>query len=211
MRLIAARPRAVTSTDAPSTVRAPNRSTKPPTTGRAQAESTMNTVTLSDRVLRLHARSCAIGCSRSPIAKRAPPLKRRTRKQTASRNRAAAAWFTSADLGRPGVTISRPSHPIPRRVRPEPRASLPHRPQPCSSSRPRAPCASASPHAPDATARPSLSHRHRALWRVCRGTLRAIACIETPVVGVRSTTDPSGCRASRSPRCRRVPPPARRR
>ena len=58
----------------------------------------MNTVTLSDSVLRLQTRSVAIGCSSNPIANRAPPLNRSTMKHTASRKRA-AAWFKSLGLG----------------------------------------------------------------------------------------------------------------
>ena len=74
----------------------------------------------------------------------------------------------------------RPSHPIPRRVRPELHTPPPHRPQPCSSSRPRTPCASSPPM--------SWMQRLKRVFHidiehcgVCGGTLRVIACIETPL------------------------------
>ena len=64
-----------------------------------------------------------------------------------------------------------PSHPLPRRVRPELQTPPPHRPQPCSSSPPRTPCAS-SPHELDATAQARVPHRHRTLWCVWRHVAR---------------------------------------
>ena len=72
----------------------------------------------------------------------------------------------------------RPSHPIPRRVRPELHTPPPHRPQPCSS-------AAREPHAPPP---PIWMQRLKRVFHidiehcgVCGGTLRVIACIETPL------------------------------
>ena len=66
------------------------------------------------------------------------------------------------------ATPPRPSHPIPRRVRPELQTPPPHHPLPCPSNRPRASCVSSRAHELDAAAQASLPHRHRTLWRVWR-------------------------------------------
>ena len=60
---------------------------------------------------------------------------------------------------RPRSTPPRPSHPIPRRVRPELQAPPQYRPQPRPPNRPRASCGSSRIHALDAAAQARLPHR----------------------------------------------------
>ena len=74
-----------------------------------------------------------------------------------------AALDTIVPPRRPRATLPRPSHPIPRRVRPEFQTSPPYHPQPCPSNRPQASCVSSRAHELDAAAQASLPHRHRTL------------------------------------------------
>ena len=89
-------------------------------------------------------------------------------KRKATRGRASGQGVRESDTGLTPPRPPRPSHPIPRRVRPELQAPPPHHPQPCPPIRPRASCVSSRVHELDAAARARLPHRHRTLWRVWR-------------------------------------------
>ena len=76
------------------------------------------------------------------------------------------ADWASPPPRRPRATPTCPSHPIPRRVRPELQAPPPHHPELRPSNRPRAPCSSSCAHELDAAAQARLPHQHRTLCRV---------------------------------------------